>query len=251
MRCRPALVPRPCRQSSRRGRSTDRSRFSCEVGLLNASVMPSRRSLSLTMSSRPVIDHFDCNSALILTMLSGSGWASSGVSVIQLLPRLSPIRTSALLGNPASRAAKLRAHFRLDALDETIGLDRQIQRRVIGRALGLEVGGQVFVGVAVTVGADDPDFLAAQLLAQCLEHANLVGDAVDALAALGVGLHHGVAPEAADDRRRAARLRRSGRRASCCRRGGAAARSARMTGRWPSLFERNSKAWRTFGTMRR
>ena len=56
---------------------------------------------------------------------------------------------------------------------------------VIGRALGLEVGWQIVVRVAVAVCADDPDFLAPQLLAKGLQDADFVGDAVDALAGLG------------------------------------------------------------------
>ncbi len=131
-------------------------------------------------------------------MLSGSGWASCGVSLIQLAPSLyqSDIGIARQTG---IENAEFCAHLRLEALDETIDFDRQFQRRVIGRTLGLKVGGQVLVRVAIAVCADDPDLLAAQPRSKGLEHANLVGDAVDALAALGVGLHHGVTPEAVDD----------------------------------------------------
>ena len=62
-----------------------------------------------------------------------------------------------------------------------------------------EVGRQVLVRVAVAVGAGDPDLLAAELVAQGLERADLVGDPVDARPALRVGVHHGVAPERAHD----------------------------------------------------
>jgi hypothetical protein len=43
------------------------------------------------------------------------------------------------------------------------------------------------------------DFLAAQPLPQGLQHANLVGDAVDPKPILTVGLDHGIAPQAGDD----------------------------------------------------
>jgi hypothetical protein len=44
----------------------------------------------------------------------------------------------------------------------------------VGIAVRLEVVREVLVGVAPLVGADDPDLLAAQLLAQRLEGADLV-----------------------------------------------------------------------------
>src|SRR4029077_15445801 len=49
------------------------------------------------------------------------------------------------------------------------------------------------------VGANDPDFLAAQLLAQGFEYRHLVGDAIDAIATGNILLHYGIAPEAAND----------------------------------------------------
>jgi len=61
-------------------------------------------------------------------------------------------------------------------------------------AAGVEVGRQVLVGISVAVGALDPDLLAAELLAQDLQHADLVGDAVDPRPASGVALQHGIAP---------------------------------------------------------
>ena len=60
-------------------------------------------------------------------------------------------------------------------------------------------GGQVFVGIAIPVGADDPDFLAAQLLAQGFQYRHLVGNAIDAIATGSILLHYGIAPEAAND----------------------------------------------------
>jgi hypothetical protein len=49
----------------------------------------------------------------------------------------------------------------------------------------VEVGGQVLIGIAAAVGDNHPDLLAAELLTQRLEHADFVGDAVDALAPVG------------------------------------------------------------------
>lgn len=51
----------------------------------------------------------------------------------------------------------------------------------------LEVGGEVLVGVAPVVGADDPDLLAAQPLPERLEGHDLVGHAHHPLPAAGVG----------------------------------------------------------------
>src|SRR5690242_21383801 len=49
------------------------------------------------------------------------------------------------------------------------------------------------------VRAHDPDLLAAQPLAQGLQHADLIVDAVDALSAAGRVLKHDVPPLGADD----------------------------------------------------
>ena len=43
----------------------------------------------------------------------------------------------------------------------------------------LEIHGQILVGIAIAIGAFDPDLLATQLLAQRLQRANLIGDPVD------------------------------------------------------------------------
>jgi len=59
---------------------------------------------------------------------------------------------------------------------------------------GIEIGRQIMIWIAVAVGALDPNLLAAELLAQGLQGADLVGDAVDTWAALGVALQHRVAP---------------------------------------------------------
>ena len=59
---------------------------------------------------------------------------------------------------------------------------------------GLEVRRQILVGVAITIGAFDPDFLATQLLAQRLQRANLIGHSVDPCSLPGIALGHGVTP---------------------------------------------------------
>lgn len=56
--------------------------------------------------------------------------------------------------------------------------------------------GQVFIGVAPAIGADDPDFLAPQLFAQRLERGYLVHHPGHALPAAGVGLVDQVRPVA-------------------------------------------------------
>src|SRR3954467_5864868 len=57
----------------------------------------------------------------------------------------------------------------------------------------VEVGGQILVRVAETVRTRNPHLLASQLLAQGLQDADLVVDAVDARASVGRFLHHDVA----------------------------------------------------------
>jgi hypothetical protein len=60
------------------------------------------------------------------------------------------------------QAVQLCAHFVLELFDELARIDRFAQRRVVLDPAAVEVGGQVFVGVAPLVGADHPDFLAPQ-----------------------------------------------------------------------------------------
>ena len=73
----------------------------------------------------------------------------------------------------------------------------ELQGGIVGGPLRVEVGGQILVGVAVAVGALDPDLLAAESLAEGLQHADLVGDAVDARVAVLVRLQDGFLPGAA------------------------------------------------------
>src|SRR3954470_1081840 len=84
-------------------------------------------------------------------------------------------------GSPASRVASSVVSS-LCCFSMNLSIIRQVQRGIIGSTLGLETGGQVLVRVAVAICSDDPNLLATQLLMQILEHANLVGNAVEALA---------------------------------------------------------------------
>ena len=89
------------------------------------------------------------------------------------------------------------AHLGLKVGDEAIGFERQVQRLVVRGSLRLEVGRHVVVRVAVAVGADHPDLLAPQLVAERLQGADLIGDPVDARPPLGVLLDDRLAPEPA------------------------------------------------------
>ena len=91
------------------------------------------------------------------------------------------------------------AHFGLEIGDEAIGIERQLQRLIIRCALRLEVGREILVRVAVPVGPDHPDLLAAQLVAQRLKDADLIGDPVDALTSLGILFDDRFSPEALHD----------------------------------------------------
>ncbi len=63
----------------------------------------------------------------------------------------------------------------------------------------LKGGRQILVWIAVPVGAGHPDFLAAKLLAQSFEDADLIRDPVDALPSLGILFYHGLAPKPTHD----------------------------------------------------
>ena len=65
---------------------------------------------------------------------------------------------------------------------EGTGVLCQVQARVGAIALGLEIGRQVLVGIAVAVGADDPDLLGTQALAQPRQNAEFGVDHVHSAA---------------------------------------------------------------------
>jgi hypothetical protein len=91
------------------------------------------------------------------------------------------------------------AHFDLEIGEEAIGFERQLQCLIIRYALGLEIRREVLIGVAISVGTDDPDLFAAQLFAKGLQNADLIGDPVDALPPLSILLDNGFSPESAHD----------------------------------------------------
>ena len=85
------------------------------------------------------------------------------------------------------QGVELGAHLLAEFCDERARVERLAQAGVVLGAAGLEVGGQVLIGVTPSVGAGDPDLLAAQVLAQRLEGDHLVEHPDDALAAVLVG----------------------------------------------------------------
>jgi hypothetical protein len=60
--------------------------------------------------------------------------------------------------------------------------------------LDLKVLGDIVIRVPIAIGPDDPDFFAAELVTETLEHTHLIGEAVHPLAPLGIGFHHRLAP---------------------------------------------------------
>ena len=92
------------------------------------------------------------------------------------------------------------AHLLLDLLDKVLSLGGELERRIIGRALDRKVLGDILIRVPIAIGPDDPDFFAAELVAQGLQHTHLIGEAVDPLAPLGIGFDHRLAPVAPGSR---------------------------------------------------
>ena len=137
-------------------------------------------SISGTVPHRAAISFFSSR------RLRGSGAASSGVSLM-LPSRRSAICSQSRRGSAPCRASELGAHLLAELGDERAWVQRLAEAGVVLGAAGLEVGGQVLVGVAPPVRAGDPDLLAAQVLAQRLEGDDLVDRAHHALAAVLVG----------------------------------------------------------------
>jgi hypothetical protein len=111
--------------------------------------------------------HVAVTSALSASRFSGFGRARSGETVIHPPAAAGDldVRVARQLGFEAGEA---RAHLPLQAGDEQVGIERQAERLVVGLAPLGEVRRQVFVRVAITIGADDPDLLGAQPLSQRL-----------------------------------------------------------------------------------
>jgi hypothetical protein len=79
--------------------------------------------------------------------------------------------------------------------DERGRVKRRADRRVVRRAMLVEIRGQVAVGVAPTARADDPDLAAADRVAQRPERAQLVRHALHP----AVLVQDGIAPRRRDD----------------------------------------------------
>jgi len=90
------------------------------------------------------------------------------------------------------------AHRLLQACDELIRIPGLAQLLIIGCLIGGEVRWQILVWIAVTVGAFNPDLLAAQALTEHLQCTDLVVNTVDALA-IWSNLHQDFLQLRADD----------------------------------------------------
>jgi hypothetical protein len=97
-------------------------------------------------------------------------------------------------GQPGIECGERLGHVCLHARNESVCVPGKPEGGIVFGPLGLEVGRQILVGIAIAIGAFDPDFLATQLLAQRLQRANLTGDPADPGSTLGVALDHGVTP---------------------------------------------------------
>ena len=152
------------------------------------------------MSRRLVIGQVATVSALTAVKFGASGRGSNGVTVIQAsFPRFRSISDAAVARHADVENLERLAHFDLEIGDEAIRVERQLQRPIIRCALRLEVGREILVRVAISVGADDPDLLAPKLVAQGVQDTDLVGDPVDALPSPGIFFNDRFAPEALHD----------------------------------------------------
>ncbi|MDT0543025.1 hypothetical protein RND15_09860 [Streptomyces sp. DSM 41529] len=89
---------------------------------------------------------------------------------------------------------QLGRHLLAQLVDEHRGVQGLAQLPVVLRPPGLEVLGQVLIGVAPLVGADHPDLLALELIAQGLEGHDLVDHAHHPASAALVGAVHDFRP---------------------------------------------------------
>jgi hypothetical protein len=98
--------------------------------------------------------------------------------------------------------------------DEGFSILLKLECRIVRRALGTEILGDIAIGIAIFPRPFDPDFFAPNALAQELQHRNLIIDAVDPRIASGIRLDHDVAPHRLDhalDRHIVAAGKRDGR----------------------------------------
>jgi hypothetical protein len=85
-------------------------------------------------------------------------------------------------------------HLGLELGDKGAGRAGQSEALVAGVTARVEVGGEILVGVAPPLRADDPHLFAPQPVAQALQDTDLVADATDALGAVGRLLDDDVEP---------------------------------------------------------
>ena len=98
------------------------------------------------------------------------------------------------MASPESNVASAPVISACTRANESVYIPRKPEGGIVLGPPDLEVGRQILVGIAIPIGALDPDFLATQLLAKGLQRANLIGDPVDPGLTLGVALDHGITP---------------------------------------------------------
>lgn len=98
-------------QAQQPRRSTSRSRLSRVAANTNSSVKPVRKSVSLRMSSRSIMPHRRCTSALSAAKLRGSGsYPASGTLIhgcpLQVVTCTSPLASFTIAASRRSRASR-------------------------------------------------------------------------------------------------------------------------------------------------
>ena len=91
------------------------------------------------------------------------------------------------------------AHLLAQRGDESIRVERELQRFIELVSARIEIGRKTLVGVPIAISANDPHFLASQLLSQDFQNRGLVSDPVDALPTSRISFSHHVAPQSAYD----------------------------------------------------
>jgi hypothetical protein len=102
------------------------------------------------MSSRPVIGQVALSSAL--NVQRGEGDPATA---------LRPNANVGIFLQAIIQGSQRLAHLVLQLTDETIGIEGEIQRLVVFIAVRVEIGRQILLRIAISIGADHPDFLAA------------------------------------------------------------------------------------------
>ena len=180
-RLTPMLVPSPNSTSSSRRRSVSGSVTCREATEVNSAVNPVTRSASLIRLGRSMMPDQRAISSFSAFRLAASGWRGMCGTLIHGSPApggdLHPARgpRSQRVVQPAERGG---------VLFPQPGYERRrvawlAQRLVVHIAAGVEVGGQVIVGVAPLAGAFHPDLPAPDRRAQRHQDAQLVRDPLD------------------------------------------------------------------------